>query len=51
MVLPVARPAIVAGSALVVMECLADYGTVAFFSVQTLSTGLFKTWFGYGDQN
>ncbi|MDA0248648.1 MAG: ABC transporter permease subunit, partial [Proteobacteria bacterium] len=50
-VLPVARPAIVAGSALVVMECLADYGTVAFFSVQTLSTGLFKTWFGYGDQN
>jgi iron(III) transport system permease protein len=50
-ILPVARPAIVAGSALVVMECLADYGTVAFFSVQTLSTGLFKTWFGYGDQN
>ncbi|MEK9811465.1 MAG: iron ABC transporter permease [Bordetella sp.] len=49
-VLPVARPAIVAGSALVVMECLADYGTVSFFSVQTLSTGLFKTWFGYGDQ-
>lgn len=50
-ILPMARPAIVAGSALVVMECLADYGTVAFFSVQTLSTGLFKTWFGYGDQN
>ncbi|MEY3969105.1 MAG: hypothetical protein RL617_118 [Pseudomonadota bacterium] len=50
-VLPLARPALVAGAALVLMECLADYGTVAFFSVQTLSTGLFKTWFGYGDRN
>ena len=50
-VLPLARPALVAGSALVIMECLADYGTVAFFSVQTLSTGLFKTWFGYGDRS
>lgn len=49
--LPLVRPAVVAGSALVVMECLADYGTVAFFSVQTLSTGLFKTWFSYGDPN
>lgn len=49
--LPLARPALVAGSALVVMETLADYGTVAFFSVQTLSTGLFKTWFSYGDRN
>jgi len=50
-ILPLARPALVAGGALVVMECLADYGTVAFFSVQTLSTGLFKTWFSYGDRN
>jgi len=49
--LPLVRPAIVAGSALVVMECLADYGTVSFFAVQTLSTGLFKTWFNYGDPN
>lgn len=48
--LPMARPALVAGSALVVMECLADFGTVAFFSVQTLSTGLFKTWLNYGDR-
>ena len=47
-ILPLARPALVAGGALVIMECLADYGTVAFFSVQTLSTGLFKTWFSYG---
>ncbi|NBT75406.1 MAG: iron ABC transporter permease [Betaproteobacteria bacterium] len=50
-VFPVARPAVVAGGALVVMECLADYGTVSFFSVQTLSAGLFKTWFGYGDRD
>ena len=47
--IPLARPAIVAGSSLVLMECLADYGTVSFFSVQTLSSGLYKSWFGYGD--
>ena len=49
--LPLARPAWIAGLALVVMECFADYGTVAFFSVPTLSTGLFKAWFGYGDRS
>jgi iron(III) transport system permease protein len=48
---PLARPAWVAGLALVVMECFADYGTVAFFSVPTLSTGLFKAWFSYGDRS
>lgn len=48
--MPLARPAWIAGLALVVMECLADYGTVAFFSVPTLSTGLFKAWFSYGDR-
>ncbi len=48
--LPLARPAWIAGLALVVMECFADYGTVAFFSVPTLSTGLFKAWFSYGDR-
>ncbi len=49
--LPMARPAWVAGLALVVMECFADFGTVAFFSVPTLSTGLFKAWFSYGDRS
>lgn len=49
--MPLARPAIVAGSSLVLMECLADYGTVSFFSVKTLSSGLYKAWFGYGDLN
>jgi iron(III) transport system permease protein len=48
---PLARPAWIAGLALVVMECFADYGTVAFFSVPTLSTGLFKAWFNYGDRS
>lgn len=48
--IPLARPAWTAGLALVVMECFADFGTVAFFSVPTLSTGLFKAWFSYGDR-
>ena len=48
-ILPLARPAIVAASLLVAMECLADFGTVYYFSIQTLSTGLYKAWLGYGD--
>lgn len=48
--LPLARPAWMAGLALVMMECFADFGTVAFFSVPTLATGLFKAWFNYGDR-
>lgn len=48
--LPAARPAWIAGLALVIMECFADYGTVAFFALPTLSTGLFKAWFAYGDR-
>jgi ABC-type Fe3+ transport system permease subunit len=47
--LPLARPAIIAGLALVLMETLADYGTVAYFGVPTLSTGIYRTWFGLGD--
>lgn len=48
--LPLARPAIIAGVALVLMETLADYGTVAYFGVPTLSTGIYRTWFGLGDR-
>ena len=44
--LPVARPAIVAGAALAAMEALADFGTVSYFGVPTLTTGIFKAWFG-----
>ncbi len=48
MALPLARPAIFGGLALVMMETLADYGTVQFFGINTLTTGIFKTWFGLG---
>ncbi|MCG6897258.1 MAG: iron ABC transporter permease [Thiocapsa sp.] len=44
--LPLARPAIVAGLTLALMETLADYGTVHYFGVQTFTTGIFRTWFG-----
>ncbi|SIS80307.1 ABC transporter permease [Paracoccus saliphilus] len=42
--LPLARPAIVAGSAIAMMESVADYGVVSYFGVQTLNTGIFTTW-------
>ncbi|NBE08761.1 ABC transporter permease subunit [Rhodobacter sp. CCP-1] len=42
--LPLARPAIATGVALALMETVADYGTVAYFGVQTLTTGVFSTW-------
>ena len=42
--LPQARPAIVAGTAIVMMETLNDFGTVDFFAVQTLTTGIFSLW-------
>ncbi len=48
--IPLARPAIIAGVTLVLMETLADYGTVKYFGVQTFTTGIFRTWFGMGDQ-
>ncbi len=44
--LPMARPAIIAGLSLVLMETLADYGTVQYFSVSTFTTGIFRTWYG-----
>ena len=47
--LPLARPAIVAGVALALMETLADYGTVQYFGVPTFTTGIYRTWFGLGE--
>jgi len=47
--LPLARPAIIAGLSLALMETLADYGTVQYFGVSTFTTGIFRTWFGLGD--
>ncbi|MGB0127223.1 MAG: iron ABC transporter permease [Rhodocyclaceae bacterium] len=48
--LPLARPAIVAGVALALMETLADYGTVAYFAVPTFTTGIYRAWFSLGDR-
>lgn len=45
---PLARPAIAAGAALVAMETLADYGTVLHLGVPTFTTGIFRTWFARG---
>ncbi|MBY6091578.1 ABC transporter permease [Maritimibacter alkaliphilus] len=42
--LPLARPAIAAGVAVVMMETINDFGTVDYFAVQTLTTGIFSTW-------
>jgi len=47
--LPLARPAIITGLSLALMETLADYGTVAYFGVSTFTTGIFRTWFGMGE--
>ena len=47
--LPLARPAIVAGLSLAIMETLADYGTVSYFGVNTFTTGIFRTWHGLGE--
>ena len=42
--LPLARPAIAAGVALALMETLADFGTVEYFAIQTLTVGIFAIW-------
>ena len=44
--LPLARPAIVAGLALVMMEVVSDFGTVEYFTVQTITLGIFNVWLG-----
>jgi iron(III) transport system permease protein len=48
--LPLARPSIAAGMALALMETLNDFGTVDYFSVQTFTTGIYRTWFGLGER-
>jgi iron(III) transport system permease protein len=47
--LPIARPAIAVGLALVLMETLNDFGTVDYFAVQTLTAGLYDTWLNMGN--
>ena len=48
-ILPAARPAIVAGLSLVAMETLAEFGAVDFFSVNTLTTGIYNAWVTFDD--
>ncbi len=47
--LPMARPAVVAGVTLVLMEVLNEYGAVRHFGVSTFTTGIFRAWFSLGD--
>jgi len=48
-ILPSARPAIVAGLSLVAMEALSDFGSVSFFGVSTLTTGIYNAWISFDD--
>ena len=48
--LPLARPAIFAGSILVTMEVVNDYGAVHLFGIPTMTEGIFRTWFGLEDR-
>ncbi len=48
--LPLARPAIVVGLSLALMETLADFGTVDYFGISTFTTGIFRTWYGLYDE-
>lgn len=48
-VMPMIRPAIIAGLSLVLLETLADFGAVSIFNVDTLSTLIYKMWFSFFD--
>ena len=48
-ILPAARPSIVAGLSLVAMETLAEFGAVDFFSINTLTTGIYNSWIAFDD--
>ena len=48
--LPLARPALAGGVALVLMETAAEFGVVEHFGVPTLTTGVFRTWLAMGEQ-
>lgn len=50
-VLPLCRPAIAAGAAVVMMETLTDFATVQYFGVDTVSVGVFEIWRGQYDRD
>ena len=47
---PMARPALIVGVSLALMETLADFGTVAHFGIPTFTTGIYRTWASMGDR-
>ena len=49
LILPLSRPAIVAGLSLVIMETLNDFGAVEYFGISTFTTGIFRSWMGMDD--
>lgn len=49
-VLPLARPSLAAGLALVLMETLTDFATVSYFNVETVSVGVYQVWKGQFDR-
>ncbi len=49
--LPMARPAIAAGAALVLFEALADFATVQYYGVPTFTTAIYRIWYGMGDRD
>ena len=48
--IPLARPGIIAGVSLVAMETLAEFGTMDYYGVRTFTTGIYRTWFAFGDE-
>jgi iron(III) transport system permease protein len=48
--LPLARPAVAAGSLLALMETIADYGAASYFGLQTFTTSIYRAWFALGDR-
>jgi iron(III) transport system permease protein len=48
--LPLARPAVVAGALLAIMETIADYGAASYFGLQTFTTSIYRAWFSLGDR-
>jgi iron(III) transport system permease protein len=48
-ILPLSRPAIIGALSLVIMECVNEYGVVAYYGVDTLSTAIYSSWFGLND--
>lgn len=47
-IIPISRPAIVAGVILAVMEAVSDFGVMDYYGVATFVTGIFRTWLGMG---